>query len=143
MRLIAFLTALSVALTACQPADEPETVVRKWQSHIDRNEFRQAMDLSTPRTIELLAWMEALLSEMDAESVITHTEFLDLTCTEKGDKAVCYYALEDDGIRYLDSFLLVRAEGKWLVDLPEEPAYSEDDLEPLFELLTQDSTDLE
>jgi hypothetical protein len=143
MRFIAFLTALSVALPACQPADAPETVVRKWQSHIDRNEFQQAMALSTPRTIELLSWMEALLSEMDAESAITHTEFLDLNCTEKGNTAICHYALEDDGTRYRDSFLLVRSKGKWLVDLPEEPAYTEDDLEPLFELLIQDSTNLE
>lgn len=144
MRVVFLLPVLLLFfVAACQAPDSPEKVVRKWQAHIDNNEFDKAKALSSPRTEQLLSWMEALLSDMEADSAITHTNFVDLTCRENGDKAVCHYGLEAEGQLFRDSFLLVRVEGKWLIDLPEEPAYEEDaDVEELFEVLSQDSVDI-
>ena len=146
MRIVSFFAAPALAaflFFACQPASSPESVVRQWQSHIDHNEFEKAKALSAPRTEALLSWMEALLSEMDADSVITQTDFKEINCSENGDKAVCYYTLEEDGQTFYDSFLLVRINGKWLVDLPEETPYEEgdEDMESLFQMMSQDSID--
>ena len=148
MRIISLLVAAALAalfLPACQPSSSssPESVVRQWQAHIDKNEFEQAKTLSAPRTQELLDWMEALLSNMDMDSVITNTELKDISCKENGDNAVCYYTLEEEGQTFYDSFLLVRIDGKWLIDLPEGNMYEEgegEDLESLFEeMINQDS----
>jgi hypothetical protein len=134
------LPAAFLLIYSCQPARTPEEVVRRWQAHIDNNEFQEAKELSAPRTVQLLSWMEALLEDMDADSVITNTELLDLTCREEGDRAVCHYALEDEGELYRDSFILIRIKGKWLVDLPEEPVMEDqDELEELFDVMTPDS----
>lgn len=134
------LPAVLLLTHACQTARTPEEVVRQWQSHIDNNEFQQAKELSAPRTVQLLSWMETLLADMDADSVITRTELLDLSCKEEGDKAVCHYALEDEGELFRDSFILVRIKGKWLVDLPEEPVMEDQgELEELFDAMSQDS----
>ncbi|MFZ2899785.1 MAG: hypothetical protein WA004_14250 [Saprospiraceae bacterium] len=134
------LPAAFLLIHSCQSARTPEEVVRQWQSHIDKNEFQQAKELSAPRTVQLLSWMEALLADMDADSVITHTELLDLSCREEGDRAVCYYALEDEGELFRDSFILIRMKGKWLVDLPEEPALEDQgEMEELFDIMAPDS----
>lgn len=142
MRFVFALALLAALLLtqSCQPALTPEEVVRQWQSHIDNNEFQEAVKLSAPRTVQLLSWMEALLADMDADSAITHTELLDLTCKAEGDKAVCHYSLEDEGELYRDSFILVRIKGKWLVDLPDEPIIEDQgELEELFDVMAQDS----
>jgi len=135
-----FMALVIISFPACRPADTPESVVRKWQAHIDNNEFGQAKALSSPRTGELLSWMEALLSDMDADSSVTHTKFIDLACKENGDKAVCHYTVEEEGQLFSDSFILVRIEGKWLIDLPEEPIFEEDaGVEDIIETMKQDS----
>ncbi|MBK7409961.1 MAG: hypothetical protein IPJ40_19080 [Saprospirales bacterium] len=146
MRIVSFIAVPALAtflLFACQPANSPESVVRQWQSHVDHNEFEKAKVLSAPRTEALLSWMEVLLSEMDADSVVTQTDFKEINCKESGDKAVCYYTMEEEGQTFYDSFLLVRIDGKWLVDLPEEALYEEgeEDMESLFQLMSQDSID--
>jgi len=130
-------------LFSCQASDTPESVVRQWQSHIDKNEFGQAKALSAPRTVELLSWMEGIFSEMDSEVTVTHTEFKSIRCKEKGDEAVCFYTIEEEGQVFQDSFILVRINGQWRVDLPDEAFNNEEndeDLETLFELINQDST---
>ncbi len=136
--LTGFLSA-AVWFLSCQKPETPEAVVRKWQAHIDNNEFQKAKELSAPRTVEFLNWMEVLLSEVESDSVITHTELLGLTCRENGERAVCHYSLEDAGEIYRDSFILVRVKGRWLVDVPEEPMPEEGDVEEMFDAMPQDT----
>lgn len=132
------LLAVVLVFSACRQ-DSPEAVVRKWQTHVDQNEFREAMKISTPRTMQLLSWMEAILTEMDADTII-HTELTGLSCREEGDQAVCHYTIVDGGEVFPDSFVLTRMNGKWLVDIPEEPSFEDPgDLEELFERMAQDS----
>ncbi|MCB9282775.1 MAG: hypothetical protein H6563_01765 [Lewinellaceae bacterium] len=147
MRIVSILVAAALAVLsifACQSTpsgSSPESVVRQWQAHIDKNEFEQAKALSAPRTQDLISWMEALLSNMELDSVISETNFKELSCKENGDKAVCYYTLEEEGQLFYDSFLLVQLDGKWLVDLPEDALLDEEgeDLESLYDMINPDS----
>ena len=131
------------ALFACQPSGSPESVVRQWQAHIDNNEFEEAKALSSPQTAEIITWMQTLLANMGADEYVTQTTFEKLKCRKKGDQAVCYYTIEEEGEVFNDSFLLVRIEGKWLIDLPDEEDFDEeeDDWEDLYEQFLQDSLD--
>lgn len=132
---------LLAALAACQKTETPESVVRQWQAHIDNNEFEQAKALSSPQTAELISWMQALLTDMDAAEYITQTTFTELKCRENGDQAVCYYTIEEEGEIFQDSFILVRINGKWLVDLPDEEDFDEEegDWDELYEQFLEDS----
>ena len=143
MRVVSLFSVLVLFSTlACQPPDSPETVVRKWQAAVDNNRFEEAKALSSPRTKDLISWMEALFTEMETDSTVTHTDFSDLKCREEGDRAVCTYSLKESGQSFPDSFVLVRMNGQWLVDLPDEPTYEEDtEALELFDMLDQDSLD--
>ena len=140
MRVVSVLIVFILFLfAACRP-ESPETVARKWQAHLDNNEFEAAMTLSTPATQELLSWMDAAFESFDPDSTVIHTDLSKMTCRENGDRAVCYYPVQEEGQTYNDSIILVRVNGKWLVDLPEEPLY-EEEAENLFEIMSLDSLD--
>lgn len=123
-----------------QFSNTPEGVVRKWQEHMDKNQFEKAKKLSTPETQVTITSIEALLT-MDQEPIpIDTTEFITLNCQEKANDAVCKYTIKLEGefmelegeiVRVeeeiiADSFLLKKIGSNWLVDIPEEMADDEE-----------------
>ncbi|MCB0640147.1 MAG: hypothetical protein KDC44_00845 [Phaeodactylibacter sp.] len=100
----------------------PEEVLREWHRHFDNNRFEAARQLSTEKMSLMLDDLEAILSEMDLDSSIIQTNFLELKCTESGDEATCSGLIKDPELDeiYRDSFFLVRQNGRWLVDLTED-----------------------
>lgn len=149
-----FSLVLAIAISGCKaeskPAEiplpnTPETVVRAWQEHLDKNQFADAKKLSTPEAIKNLETIEAILLEFEEEGATDtiHTEFLNLRCGENGESATCHYALDVDGEKILDSFVLRRIGGQWLVDWIEKPGASDSDLQELFEGLKGYETPLD
>lgn len=100
----------------------PEEVLREWHRHFDNNRFEAARQLSTDKMRLMLDDLEAILSEMDLDSSIIQTNFLELKCTESGDEATCSGLIKDPELNeiYRDSFFLVKQNGRWLVDLTED-----------------------
>lgn len=113
---------------------DPEAVVRRWQQHFDRNEFEAAKTLSTAQTVEVLQGLEAFFAEFGDSSVI-HTNFLELKCTERGDSAWCFAMIKDEEINelYRDTFDLLRQDGRWLINLPNDMIDGQHELDLLFE----------
>lgn len=131
-----------------EPTGSPESVVRQWQDHMDKNEFGKAKELSTPETQVTITSIEALLSMDQAPIPLDTTEFIKLDCKEKESDAVCHYSIkiEDeflerdgeiirmDGEIIADSFLLKKMNGKWLIDISEEVT-GDEEMEGMEELL--------
>lgn len=113
----------------------PEGVVRLWQKHIDKNEFKAAKKLSTPRGKEWISGIELFLQDENLDSMITNTEFLNMNCTENGSDAFCVYLFKDeDGEIFQDTFFLKKGNNLWLVDIPEDEGVpTEEELIEFFE----------
>ncbi|MCB0676405.1 MAG: hypothetical protein KDC30_06960 [Saprospiraceae bacterium] len=99
--------------------NSPEAVVRAWQALVDKNQFADAKKLSTRATVEFIDALD-LMMEMMGDSSVIHTVLNDLSCRENGDRAVCFYSIDEDGELLRDSTILVRENGQWLVDIQEE-----------------------
>ena len=116
---------LLVAIFSCQndPSTEmpntPEEVLKGYQQYFDKNEFEQAKRYSTPggrKWIDDIAPM--IMSE--EESTIMTTIFRSINCTTRADTAICDCELQDANESYSASFRIVRIDGQWLVDAPDE-----------------------
>lgn len=124
MKLVRVLlgVALVVVFYTCsrspQP-DSPEYAVRIWQQLVDQNHFSEAKKWSTPATKRWLDLMRELIGEADTSS-ITHTFFEKLQCYESDTTAWCIYRVREEGEIIQDTFWLVWAADRWLVDLKEE-----------------------
>jgi len=128
-----FLIALLV-FSACQNSttsekeekkqptpNTPESVARQWQQYIDYNNFDAAKKLSTNNGIIWIDGIKSILLNVEeGEEAITPTEFTVMTCKEDKDKATCNYVYREEEEIIIDSFFLVRQNGQWLVDIPEE-----------------------
>ncbi len=124
MKLVHILWAMVLATLLCacdrgpQP-DSPEYAVRMWQQLVDQNRFAEAKKWSTPTTQRWLDLMRELIGEGDTSS-ITHTFFEKLQCHELDTTAWCIYRVREEGETIQDTFWLVQAADRWLVDLKEE-----------------------
>lgn len=98
----------------------PEAVVRQYQAYIDSNYFDRAQRLSTARSAPLHEMMAAIVADTPADSSLIHTEFLRIECTTEQDAAICICQLRDEYETYESEYLLVRVNGRWQVDLPED-----------------------
>lgn len=103
----------------------PETVVRAYQKYLDKNNFRAAKKLSTKAERDRLDMIQHMIEDEPSDSTITDTNFLTMTCKERGKNAVCYYTIE--GFDFDDSIQLVNQRGQWLVDVTEEEFTIESD----------------
>ncbi len=120
------------------PAVEMERVFRKWQDHLDRNEFAEVRQLSTSSTESLISMLEDLVAMMPEDSTIMHVEFKEVRCVQKSDTlGMCYYSIEEEEpltwpgedalpgeeektepVLYRDSIELRLRNGHWLVHSP-------------------------
>ncbi len=97
----------------------PEYVALKWQELIDKNQFDDAKKLATPEAVK---WLDSTVVRFysaipQGKEETTVTKFDTIFSKIIDDKAVCYYRFQLEDQTILDSFLLVKKEGKWLIDI--------------------------
>lgn len=108
--------------------ETPEAVIRLYQSYYDQNLFEQAKTLSTAEEAKRLDELARILeAEESQDSTRLTTQFLELTCTVKGDSAICLCKLKDQYETYDTEYILVRKNSRWLVDKPKEELFMEDE----------------
>ncbi len=133
MRHILTLGLLGWMLFACQDDSQgadayqsetlpntPETVIQQYQAYMDSNRFERAALLSTPDGKDMLNMLAQIMAGDPPDSTIIHTQILDMNCTTVVDTARCECQLKDEYEAYQSLFKLVRMNGQWLVDIPEE-----------------------
>lgn len=101
----------------------PETVTRKWQEYVDKDEFRKAAALSTPNAKEWLLMIEKFLEGLpqeEEEVSVVMTQFAEMNCLEESTTARCGCLIKEEGELIPDTFMLQKIDGQWMVDVPEE-----------------------
>lgn len=98
----------------------PETVVRQYQALMDSNLFDRAALLSTGEGKAMLDVLAEIMAGDPPDSSIIHTDFLKLDCVVQVDTAHCTCLLKDEYEAYESLFKLIKINGQWLVDAPEE-----------------------
>lgn len=98
----------------------PEEVVRRYQHHLDQNEFAQAKKFSTAAEQIHLEEIADIIMEESADSTVFTTNFISVNCEIEDQTAVCACIIEYLGDRFPDTFYLVRQKERWLVDTPQE-----------------------
>ncbi len=127
----------------CSTGDSPkgesaESVVRRWQKYMDNNEFDKARAISTDRAKEWVDMIASILYEDAEELALPPTEFLQMNCVEKKDSATCVYTTKADNEIVWDSFLLVKVNGMWLVNVAEEePVLEQEEMEDVLKELEE------
>ncbi len=126
-----FLFALVLTFSCCSSSTDSnltaEEVARKWQSHIDKNQFDDARKLSTTRAKELVNLIESMIYKGDnGEASLIETQFLEMKCREMDNTAICEYVIQEEE-KINDSFKLINEGGRWLIDIPEEATLLEND----------------
>ena len=99
----------------------PELVVRAWETEVAQNEFALARQLSIGEALATVVAIDSsnLISKEPMEPYTPN--FLEITCQEKGNEAVCNCVV-DDGISPLRyQYYLIRQNGQWYLDHVSEP----------------------
>ena len=86
--------------------DTPEAVVRQYQAYYDKNEFDEARLLSTAAEQKRLDDLRTIINQ---------------------DTATCICEVKDIEEPYTTEYKLVRVNGQWLIDAPEEEVEIEED----------------
>jgi len=132
-----FLLAMACTQPPAAPAT-PEEVAKKWQEYMDKNQFEEARQLSTEGAQEIVDMIEMIFKdEGNSEDWISETVFVEMKCREKKDTAICTCLIKEEEELIQDSFLLVKAGGRWLVDIAEEDLEEGPGIEKMIEELEQ------
>lgn len=123
----------SVIVYSCRrseppPPDTPEKVVQAYQGFIDNNEFEKAKELSTPEEQERIDGIASIIANEMADSTLLNTVFLSINCSQEADTAICICQVKDEYEEYETEYLLVRVNGQWLVDAPQEEIIIDDEI---------------
>lgn len=137
-RIFFFLSGLIFFACQSEPTP-PEEVIQQFQAHIDKNEFAEAKALSTARGQQRLDDLEAIIASELADSTIFNTTFLEIDCQINGDTAHCLCVVQDSYEQYETDYKLVKVNGKWLVDVPEEESVDEEEFIEMLDSLNYDS----
>lgn len=120
-----------LALFSCQREPKlpntPEEVVRQYQAYYDKNLFEEAKALSTPAERQRLDDLKSIIESEPADSTIFTTTFISIQCQAQQDTAVCLCEVKDIEEPYTTEYKLVRINGQWLIDAPEEEIEIEED----------------
>lgn len=126
----------SLFFLSCQNTEPlpntPESVSKQWQEYINNNQFPEAKRLSTPNAKEWVSWLEKMLIQEEPGEELPPPVFLQMNCNESNNKATCLYLQQDAGEAYRDSFFLLKINGQWLIDIPEEDLEMDETMEQLF-----------
>ncbi len=117
MRFFALCCAfIALGMWSCRRDSDasPESVVRLWQSYIDRNQFDSARMYSTELARSYIDFLDALVQDDTAD--ISNTVLYKLRCDVQGDSAICHYLIEGELEEKIpDTLVLYRIGGRWLV----------------------------
>ncbi len=102
------------------PPEDPEEVLKTYQGHVDKNQWEAAKQLSTDKGRQWLEELSAIIASEQPDSTLFHTEFLSVNCSGEGDTLLCQCVLQDQYERYTSDYHLIRTQGQWLVDAPQE-----------------------
>lgn len=123
-RFLLLCSPLLLLLLSCKREPKlpntPEEVVRQYQAYYDKNEFEKAKELSTVAERQRLDGLKSIIESEPPDSTIFTTTFLSIHCTTKQDSATCSCEVKDMEEPYTTEYKLVRINGQWLVDAPEE-----------------------
>ncbi len=100
--------------------NSPEEVIRQYQAWVDSNRFDQAKYLSTPREKKRLDELAKIIADDLMDATILNSVFHDIRCQTIGDTARCLCEIEDQYEKYTIEYTLVRVNGQWLIDAPED-----------------------
>lgn len=132
--LLVVLFNLSCESEKKAPPLPPEEVLKIYQGHFDKNEFDEAIVYSTVEGREWIQNIAPMISGEFGEETITTTIFHSIDCKIVSDTANCQCILEDEAETYEASYRLIRIDGYWLVDAPdEEHSIEYEDREEIFE----------
>lgn len=121
------------------PPDKPEEILKLYQGYVDKNLLEKAKTLSTPAGQAWLNELKAIIEEEQPDSTLFHTNFLSVDCAGEGDTLLCQCVLEDQYERYTSDYHLVKLNGQWLVDAPQDEIQIDNDiLEHLPDSLVQE-----
>ncbi len=98
--------------------------MKKFTNHLMAEEYDQAAQYGTESTKQMVEMLEALASVgsyMD-EEIIIYTDS-DFDCTVTDDTAVCRYVEYGEPVEAT----LVKVDGTWLVDIPMDDMYNDDE----------------
>lgn len=120
-----------LVLLSCQRKPKlpntPEEVVRQYQVYYDQNQFAEAKELSTPAERQRLDDLKAIIESEPADSTIFTTTFLSINCQTNKDTAICLCEVRDIEEPYTTEYKLIKIDGQWLIDAPEEEIEVEED----------------
>ena len=91
-----------------------------YQGYIDSNEFEDAKKFCTPAERKRLDKLALSISNEMLDSTIFTTTFLKVNCQRDDETVICNCLIQDDFEKYYADYTLVKADGQWLVDAPEE-----------------------
>ena len=106
----------------------PAEVLKAYQGLVDKNQLEEAKALSTEAGRQWLQELARIVESEQPDSTLFHTEFLAISCEGEGDTLLCQCVLEDQYERYVSDYQLVRTDGQWLVDAPQEDIQFDDDV---------------
>lgn len=109
------------------PPNDPEAVLKQYQGLVDKNLLEKAKALSTPAGKAWLDELKAIVEE-EPDSTLFHTQFLSVNCMGEGDTLRCQCVLEDQYERYTSDYHLVKLNGQWLVDAPQDEIQIDNDI---------------
>lgn len=128
-------------LSSCKNDNDPETVVRTWQRHLDENKFDEAKSLSTERAQQWLDIIEKMVESDNQGADTFRTVFKHLICTVVKDSAICKYSVLDEGQEVRDSMFLKKIKGKWLVDIKLDDMPDENEVEDFLDDMYEEMPD--
>lgn len=111
----------------------PESICRLWQKVLDNNEIHKASLLGSPATKK---WLQENKDLIVSNGMNEATKFINMTCQESADKAICKYTLREDGDLIEDYFSLLRLDNQWLIHIEE--SVSNDPEELIFEKMREE-----
>ncbi len=98
----------------------PEEVLKGYQKHFDKNEFELAKKYSTPAGKKWIDDIAPMIETGGEESTVMSTIFHNIDCITKIDTAICDCRLQDASELYNAKYRIVKINGQWLVDAPDE-----------------------
>ncbi len=136
--LLYIVIAIMIVATACQNdtkptvvetatpkpmlENTPEAVVRQWQNWMDKSQFDNAGYLSTPR---MQRWVTQMRTIFGTDTTAT-TVFKSIKCITKDTTGLCRCIITENKEIFEDSFLLVKRNDQWLIDISEEESNPQD-----------------
>ncbi len=128
-------------LSSCKQDNDPETVVRMWQKHLDENEFKLAKEISTDRGKQWLDIVTKMIESNNEAPDTFKTVFKQIKCIVVKDSAICRYTIIDQGEELLDSMYLKKVKGKWLVDVKLDEMPDENDVQDFYDDIYEEAPD--